>query len=406
MKGKDIIEKSEKALAARFYEAEQIALYNQRKVLKAFRDNCISQTHLVGSTGYGYGDRGREKLNALYASVFNCEDAYVGTGIYSGTQALTIALFGVLRPNDIILSVSGVPYDTIHPVLWGHDIGSLADFGVTCDCIEPVNNDFDYDKIRDYLQSRRVRAIYIQRSRGYLWRNAFTIKQIEQVIAFAKSNCPSVLAIVDNCYGEFVETLEPTDVGADLAAGSLIKNMGGGLAPTGGYIVGKADLVKQCAGRATTPATNAETGSYDCGYRNYFQGVFVAPHVVLQAVKGALLFAECARCLGLKAIPDAAAEISDIVCTIEFENAAQVVGFCQAIQANSPIEGFVSVEPAYMPGYEDDVVMAAGCFVQGASIELSCDSPIRSPYIAYLQGGLTYEHVKIACEAAIESLLK
>ena len=326
--------------------------------------------------------------------------------IASGTHALSLALFGVLRPNDVVLSISGEPYDTLQDIIYKEGIGSLADFGVKFNCIE-LNDDgsFDKDKIAKFLQNNKVKMVYIQRSRGYAWRPALTIDQIEDICAFVRNLQKDVIIFCDNCYGEFVEKREPTEVGVDYCAGSFIKNIGGGIAPTGGYIAGKRHLIELVAGRLTAPSIGTEIGSYSYGYRLFYQGIFMAPHVVNQALKTAFLFSTALTNLGYETLPKANETLSDIVCSVKLGSADKLISFCQAIQSVSPIDGYVTPEPWDMPGYNDPVIMAAGCFVQGASIELSCDGPIREPYIAYLQGGLTLEHGILALEKVLERLI-
>ena len=389
----------------KFAHLDEISLFNQRKVLKIFADNKLALRHFNSTDGYGYDDVGRDTLNQVVADIFGAEFAVASPMIASGTHALTLALFGVLRPNDVVLSVSGQPYDTLQDIIYKEGIGSLADFGVKFNCID-LNEDgtFNKDKIAEYLQNNKVKMIYIQRSRGYAWRSALTSAQIEGICNFVRQFDKNVIIFCDNCYGEFVEKREPTEVGVDYCAGSFIKNIGGGLAPTGGYIAGKRNLVELVAGRLTAPSIGTEIGSYAYGYRLFYQGIFMAPHVVNQALKTAVLFSTALTNLGYETLPKADETLSDIVCSIKLGSADKLVSFCQAIQSISPIDGYVTPEPWDMPGYNDPVIMAAGCFVQGASIELSCDGPIRAPYIAYLQGGLTIEHGILALEKVLEAL--
>lgn len=393
-----------KQTSDRFACIEETAIHNQKKVLDAFANNQIALRHFNGTSGYGNDDVGRDGLNRVISEIFGADDAVVSPLITSGTHALTLALFGVLRPSDVVLSICGEPYDTLHDVIYGKNIGSLSDFGVQFHCIPLKNNDFDKVAIENYLYNHKVKMVYLQRSRGYAWRPALSISQIEDICSFVKSIAPNIIIFCDNCYGEFVEKLEPTQVGVDYCAGSFIKNIGGGLAPTGGYIVGKRDLIQLVAGRLTAPSIGSEVGSYAYGYRLFYQGIFNAPHVVSQAIKTALLFSQALTNRGYEVSPRPDEHIGDIVCSIKLGSEEKMVSFCQSVQSVSPIDAFVSPEPWEQPGYADKVIMAAGCFVQGASIELSCDGPIREPYIVYLQGGLTLEHGIIALEKVLKSL--
>ena len=399
----NLIENVKDQLKPQFAECDDIALYNQNKVLEAFRKNKIALRHFNATTGYGYDDAGRDTLNRLFADTFGTEDALVSPYFTTGTHTISTALFGLLRPGDTLLSISGAPYDTLIDVISGNNIGSLKDFGVDYRQVNLTENGkFDNIKIKDSLQSPHS-VIYIQRSRGYSFRNAFTVEEIENIIKFVRG-FSSAPIIVDNCYGEFTQKKEPTEVGADLIMGSLIKNPGGGLAPTGGYIAGKADLIKQIAFRMTAPGVGSEVGSYASGYRLFYQGFFMAPHITMQAVKSALTFSKVFRTLGYNAMPFDNTVMSDIICSIKFDSKEQLVSFIQSVQYVSPIDSFVTPYPWDMPGYADQVIMAAGAFVQGSSIELSADSPIKEPYVAYLQGGLTYEHALIAIKKCVQSI--
>lgn len=399
----NLIENVKDQLKTQFAECDDIALYNQNKVLEAFRKNKIALRHFNATTGYGYDDAGRDTLNRLFADTFGAEDALVSPYFTTGTHTISTALFGLLRPGDTLLSISGAPYDTLIDVISGNNIGSLKDFGIDYRQVNLTENGkFDNIKIKDSLQSPHS-VIYIQRSRGYSFRNAFTVEDIENIIKFVRS-FSSAPIIVDNCYGEFTQKKEPTEVGADLIMGSLIKNPGGGLAPTGGYIAGKADLIKQIAFRMTAPGVGNEVGSYASGYRLFYQGFFMAPHITMQAVKSALTFSKVFRTLGYNAMPFDDTVMSDIICSIKFDSKEQLVSFIQSVQYVSPIDSFVTPYPWDMPGYADQVIMAAGAFVQGSSIELSADSPIKEPYVAYLQGGLTYEHALIAIKKCVQSI--
>ena len=399
----NLIENVKDQLKPQFAECDDIALYNQNKVLEAFRKNKIALRHFNATTGYGYDDAGRDTLNRLFADTFGAEDALVSPYFTTGTHTISTALFGLLRPGDTLLSISGAPYDTLIDVISGNNIGSLKDFGVDYRQVNLTENGkFDNIKIKDSLQSPHS-VIYIQRSRGYSFRNAFTVEDIENIIKFVRG-FSSAPIIVDNCYGEFTQKKEPTEVGADLIMGSLIKNPGGGFAPTGGYIAGKADLIKQIAFRMTAPGVGSEVGSYAFGYRLFYQGFFMAPHITMQAVKSALTFSKVFRTLGYNAMPFDNTVMSDIICSIKFDSKEQLVSFIQSVQYVSPIDSFVTPYPWDMPGYADQVIMAAGAFVQGSSIELSADSPIKEPYVAYLQGGLTYEHALIAIKKCVQSI--
>lgn len=399
----NLIKNVKDQLKPQFAECDDIALYNQNKVLEAFRKNKIALRHFNATTGYGYDDAGRDTLNRLFADTFGAEDALVSPYFTTGTHTISTALFGLLRPGDTLLSISGAPYDTLIDVISGNNIGSLKDFGVDYRQVNLTENGkFDNIKIKDSLQSPHS-VIYIQRSRGYSFRNAFTVEDIENIIKFVRGYSSAPI-IVDNCYGEFTQKKEPTEVGADLIMGSLIKNPGGGLAPTGGYIAGKADLIKQIAFRMTAPGVGSEVGSYAFGYRLFYQGFFMAPHITMQAVKSALTFSKVFRTLGYNAMPFDNTVMSDIICSIKFDTKEQLVSFIQSVQYVSPIDSFVTPYPWDMPGYADQVIMAAGAFVQGSSIELSADSPIKEPYVAYLQGGLTYEHALIAIKKCVQSI--
>lgn len=389
----------------KFAQLDDIALYNQRKVLNVFAKNGLALRHFAQSNGYGYDDVGKDALNSVVADIFGTEASVTSPLIGSGTHALTLALFGILRPNDHVLAIGGQPYDSLQDVIYKEGIGSLADFGIKFSVIDLKNNLFDKDAIAQFLQSNKVKMVYIQRSRGYAWRPAITIAQIEDICKFVRQFNKDAIIFCDNCYGEFVEKREPTEVGVDLCAGSFIKNIGGGIAPTGGYVAGKRNLIDLVAGRLTAPALGTEVGSYANGYRLFFQGIFMAPHVVNQTLKTALLFSSALSQLGFETLPHVNDDLSDIVCSIKLGSPQKLINFCKAIQSISPIDGHVSPEPSAMPGYADDVIMAAGCFVQGASIELSCDGPIREPYIAYLQGGLTIEHGILALERVLETLI-
>ena len=391
-----LIESCEKELEKQYKSIEQIALFNQEKVLNAFKKNKIALRHFVGTSGYGYGDEGRETLNRLVADIFKAESAIVSPNIVSGTHALSLCLYGVLRPNDTVLSISGLPYDTLIDVINGKNKGGLADFGVNFTQIPLKNDFFDFDRIGEFIKNNNVKMIYIQRSRGYEWRNALSISDIEKAVKFVRDCGYSGCIMLDNCYGEFVEKKEAIEVGVNLLAGSLIKNIGGGIAPTGGYVVGDEKYVSLVYNRLTAPSIGSEVGSFAYGYQYFYQGIFLAPHVVKEAIKGSLLFGKVLEKLGYETSPESSVLPRDIIRAVKFNDEKKLISFIQSIQDNSPIDSFVTLEPWDMPGYSDKVIMAAGCFVQGSSIELSADAPIKPPYIAYMQGGLTYEHLKIA----------
>ncbi len=405
MKAIEVISAAEKRLQKDFSQIEETALYLQEKVLAAFQEERIAVRHFVGTNGYGYGDEGREALARVYARAFGAERAIVSPALLSGTHALTVALFGVLRPSEKVLVLTGMPYDTIRGVLWGKGNGSLLDFGVQTDVVElKENGKPDEEKIRAALQNG-YKMVYIQRSRGYELRDAFTVKEIAAICEFVRAAGFTGCIFVDNCYGEFVEKEEPSSVGADLIAGSLIKNAGGGLAPTGGYIAGKKSFVELCENRLTAPSVGGEVGSYAYGYQPFFQGLFLAPHTVSQALKGSLLIGACMEALGYENFPKLDTPLGDITRAIRFHKEEELLAFIRAVQEVSPVDSYVRPEPWDMPGYDCKVVMAAGTFVGGATLELSADAPIRKPYTAYFQGGLTYEHCTIACRAILEKLL-
>ncbi len=406
---KQLMIQTEAELKDQFARLDDIALYNQKKVLDAYKKQSIQARHMFGTTGYGYDDIGRDTLCRLYADVFHAENAIVSPNIVSGTHALTLMLFGVLRPGDKLLAVSGMPYDTLTDVILADNKGSLKDFGVSFDKIDLKTNpdltpEFDFDAIENALKSHFVKAVFVARSRGYSLRQAISVEKVGQLIEFVKKISPKTLVLVDNCYGEFVEKIEPTDVGADLIAGSLIKNIGGGIAPTGGYIAGKSTLVEQVSYRLTAPSLGMEEGSYVYGYLPYYQGLFLAPSAVKNALKGSLLFAKAYTKLGFETLPRDDMKPYDIVTSIKLGSPEKLIDFCGAIQEISPIDSNVKPMPWDMPGYQDQVIMAAGAFVQGSSIELSADSPIKEPYIVYVQGGLTYEHAYLAVQHTLETL--
>lgn len=399
---------SEQALdmcAEQFKKIEEITEYNQLKVLNAFIEYGISESHFVSSTGYGYGDRGRETLDKVWAKIFCSEDALVRHNFTCGTHTLATALFGVLRPGDKMLCVTGTPYDTIHNVIGisGENMGSLKDFGVTYDEVPLKDEKLDFNAIEQAVDES-VTMVYIQRSRGYELRPSLSVDEIGQVCKLVKSINPNVIVMVDNCYGEFVEKKEPTEVGADLIAGSLIKNAGGGIATTGGYIAGRKDLVEKCAYRLTTPGLGKEVGATLGMNRELYMGLFYAPHTVGEALKSAVYISALFERFGYDVTPKYNETRHDIVQSLGLENAESLVAFCQGIQSGSPIDSYVLPEPWDMPGYDSKVVMAAGAFTLGSSIELSADAPIREPYYAWIQGGLNFHSAKICALLAAQQM--
>lgn len=403
-----IAEKAEVKINDIHKRIDQRAEENQFRVLTSFQKHRVSDSHFIPTTGYGYDDIGRDTLEQIYADVFGGEAALVRPQIISGTHAISISLFGVLRPGDELLYITGKPYDTLEEIVGirGKGTGSLKEFGIGYESI-PLNEDgsVDYDSVSQAIKPN-TKMIGIQRSKGYANRPSFTLNQIETMIKFVKEIKPDVVVFVDNCYGEFVEDMEPCHIGADLIAGSLIKNPGGGLAKTGGYIAGKRDLVEACSYRMTSPGIGAEAGASLYSLQEMYQGFFAAPHVVAQALKGAVFTAAVLEGFGMSTDPAWNAERTDLIQSVQFNDREKMVAFCQAIQFASPINSHFTPHPDYMPGYEDDVIMAAGTFVQGASIELSADGPLRPPFTAYVQGGLTYSHVKIAILTSINKLME
>ena len=390
-----------------FEDIDDITQYNQLKVQKAFIDNSISESHFVSSTGYGYGDRGRETLDRVWAQVFGAEDALVRHNFTCGTHTLATALFGVLRPNHKMLCVTGTPYDTIHNVIGisGEGMGSLKDFGVSYDEIPLKDGKPDLSAIANAIDDS-VTMVYIQRSRGYELRASLTVEEIGEIVNVVKQKNQNTIVMVDNCYGEFTQKIEPTEVGADLIAGSLIKNAGGGIARTGGYIAGRRDLVEKCAYRLTTPGLGKEVGCTLDMNRELFMGLFFAPHIVGEALKSAVYISALFSDLGYDVTPKYNEKRGDIVQCLGLENEESLVAFCQGIQSGSPIDSFVLPEPWDMPGYDSKVVMAAGAFTLGSSIELSADAPIREPFYAWIQGGLNFHSAKICAMLAAQSMLK
>ncbi|EGT5618429.1 methionine gamma-lyase family protein [Clostridium perfringens] len=389
---------------------DEIREYNQLKVLKAFQEERISDNHFTNSTGYGYGDIGRDTLDLVYARIFNAEKALVRPHFVNGTHALGTALFGNLRPGDTILAVTGSPYDTLHSVIGisgEENIGSLKEYGVNYKQVDLVDGKINIEKALEMIkEDESIKLIHMQRSTGYGWRNAFQVKELGEVIKAIKELREDLIVFVDNCYGEFIDIIEPTDVGADLIAGSLIKNIGGGIAPTGGYIVGKEKYVEQASYRLTVPGIGAECGCTFGVMKDFYQGLFLAPHVAIEALKGAIFCARIMELAGFEVLPKYNDKRSDIIQAIKFNDKEKLIKFCKGVQYASPIDSFVECEPWAMPGYSDEVIMAAGAFIQGSSIELSADAPIREPYIAYLQGGLTFDHAKIGVLIALNNIFK
>lgn len=401
------IEEAEKQVESQFREADRISDLNQWKVIEAFQKYQVSDFHFAGSTGYGYNDRGREVLDLVYAEVFGAESALVRPHFASGTHTIATALFGLLRPGDGLLYITGTPYDTLHKVIGKPQdgTGSLQDFGITYDEAKLAEDgSVDWDLVASKLTDK-TKVIGIQRSRGYDWRSSFSVAQIGDMVARVKELKPDCLVFVDNCYGEFTEVMEPTQVGADLIAGSLIKNPGGGLAETGGYICGRADLVELASYRLTAPGIGSEVGAMLGTTRSIYQGLFLAPSTVGQAVKGSILAAAVFERTGFVSTPAWNQPRYDLIQAISFDKAEQLIAFVQGIQRAAAVDGHVLPEPWEMPGYEHPVIMAAGTFIQGGSLELSADAPVRAPYIAYMQGGLTYSHVKFGLLTALQNML-
>ena len=453
---------AEQRAGGAFARVGRVSAANQRKVIRAMQRAKVSETHFAGSTGYGYGDRGREVLDEVFADVFGAEAALVRQQITTGTQAIGLCLYGVLRPGDVLVSLAGKPYDSLEEMIGirpsgapraapksymkamrslqpdghrgadaagagpqthagageggagqesheyadaaGADVGSLRDFGVGYrEVALTASGKIDYDAARGAL-CPRTKAVLVQRSRGYAWRDALSVGEIADAAAFVKRLCPRAVVIVDNCYGEFVEEAEPSEAGADLVAGSLTKNPGGGLAPCGGYVAGKAEHVRKAACRLTAPGLGGDVGATLGAARQMFQGLFLAPHVVGESLKGAMFCAALMEAEGYAVSPGVDSRRSDIIQAVRLGTEERLVAFCQGIQKGSAVDSFITPEPWLMPGYSHPVVMAAGSFVQGASIELSADGPIKPPYVAYLQGGLVYESVKMGCVAALENL--
>ena len=393
-------------LKDRFDAIDRVAEYNQAKVVHAMQECKVSEACLLGTTGYGYNDLGRDTLEEVYAHIFHAEDALVRPQITCGTHALALALMSNLRPGDEILSPVGKPYDTLEEVIGIRPSkGSLAEYGITYAQVDLLEDGgFDWDRIRAAI-NEKTRLVTIQRSKGYQTRPTLSVKRIGELISFVKSIKPDVICMVDNCYGEFVETIEPTDVGADMAVGSLIKNPGGGLAPIGGYIVGKKECVENAAYRLTSPGLGKEVGASLGVMSKFYQGLFLAPTVTAGALKGAIFAANLYERMGYAVVPNSTESRHDIIQAVTFGSPEGVIAFCQGIQAGAPVDSFVTPEPWDMPGYDAQVIMAAGAFVSGSSIELSADGPIRPPYAVYFQGGLTWQHAKFGILKTVQSCL-
>lgn len=396
------------SLEERFREIDRVAEYNQLKVLQAFHKNRVSEEHMNGSTGYGYNDSGRDTLEKVYADIFGCEDALVRSQITCGTHALTIALSSILRPGDELLSPVGKPYDTLEGIIGINgksEPGCLKEFGITYAQVDlKEDSSFDYEGIKNALNSR-TKLVTIQRSKGYAMRKTLSVEQIGELISFIKECRPDVICMVDNCYGEFVDIIEPTEVGADLVVGSLIKNLGGGIAPMGGYIAGKKELIELAACRLTSPGLAKEVGASLGINASFYQGLFFAPTVVASALKSAIFAANLYEGLGFVTSPSKDEPRNDIIQAVALGSPERIIAFCRGIQAGSPVDSYVAPEPYAMPGYHSDVIMAAGNFIQGSSIELSADAPIEPPYSVYFQGGLTWQHGKYGILMSLQKMV-
>ena len=401
----DLCTEAEVNCASEFTKIDKICQLNSLKVLSAFHENRVSEIHFNSTTGYGYNDIGRDVIEKVFAKVLGCEDALVRSQFISGTHALTVALFAFLRPGDIMLSITGKPYDTLDEVIGIRDNpSSLKSYGIEYEQVDLINNEFDYDNIKKVLTSKKIKLIEIQRSKGYSTRKSITINKLEEVIKFIRNIDKEVIIMIDNCYCEFVSTKEPCEIGADIIVGSLIKNLGGGIAPNGAYIAGRHDLVELAGERLTVPGEGREVGPTLGINKMLLQGLFMAPQVVASSLKTAVLSSYMLEKLGYNVEPKYNENRADIVQNIIFDDKDKLIKYCQGIQEASPIDSFVTPYPSDMPGYEDKVIMASGSFTQGSSIELSCDGPLRSPYIAYQQGALTYEYGKLGIMNAINKL--
>ena len=400
------IKEAENKLKDVFSNIDDVCFYNSQKVLKAFWKENISETDFNSTTGYGYGDIGRDKIEEVYSDIFETEAALVRNQFISGTHALSTALFALLRPGDLLLSITGKPYDTLDSIIGFNDNpSSLKSFGIKYDQIDLVDNHFDYDAISNYLKNNRVKVIEIQRSIGYSTRSSIGIEDIEKVIRLVKGIDKNIIVMVDNCYCEFVGKLEPTRVGADICVGSLIKNLGGGIASNGAYIVGRKDLINLCSDRLNVAGEASEVGPSLGANKMFLQGLYMAPSVVASALKTSVLAAYLLEDMGYNVSPRWNEDRHDIVLAITFNDKEKLIKFVEGIQSGSAIDANVIPVPSNMPGYDDEIIMASGSFTQGSSIEISCDGPLRKPYIAYLQGGLTYEYGKIALIKALEKIM-
>lgn len=403
----DLAQKFENENTELFQKLDEISFINSKKVLKAFKENNVNASDFAGTNGYGYDDTGRDKIERVFADVLGGEDALVRPQLISGTHALTVCFFGLLRPGDTLLSINGKPYDTLDEVIGiKENPSSLKAFKVNYDQIDLVNNDFDYDKIKAYLSVNNVKVIEIQRSVGYANRDTLSIEKVEKVCKLIKSISPKTIIMIDNCYCEFVSTKEPLEVGADIMVGSLIKNLGAGIASTGAYIVGKANLVKLCSERLTAPGEGKEIGPSLGLNRSFLQGLYMGPQAVVNALKTGMLTSYLLEHLNIEVYPKYNDTRSDIVTRIIFNDKDKLIKFVQGIQGSSAVDSNVLPIPVATPGYDDEIIMASGSFTQGSSIEISCDGPLRSPYIAYLQGGVTYDYGKLAVINAMENILK
>ena len=398
-------QKQEAELKDRFEEVDRVAQLNQLKVIQAMQKAKVSEACLLGTTGYGYNDIGRDTLEQVYANIFHTEDALVRPQITCGTHALALALMSNLRPGDELLSPVGKPYDTLEEVIGIRPSrGSLAEYGISYRQVDLLEDGaFDYERIRTAI-NEKTKLVTIQRSKGYQTRPTLSVTRIGELISFIKEIKPDVLCMVDNCYGEFVETMEPSDVGADLVVGSLIKNPGGGLAPIGGYLAGKKECIENAAFRLTSPGLGKEVGASLGVIQSFYQGLFLAPTVVSGALKGAIFAANIYEKLGFKVVPNGTESRHDIIQAVEFGNKDAMIAFCEGIQAAAPVDSYVTPEPWAMPGYDSDVIMAAGAFVQGSSIDLSADGPVKPPYAIYFQGGLTWYHAKLGILMSLQKL--
>ena len=408
-RARELVWSAEQFLSDVFRRVDAVEMVNQQRVLEAFWQERVSARHFAPTTGYGYDDIARDTLDRVFAHALMAQKALVRPQFVNGTHAIFTALAGLVEPGDRIISITGDPYDTLLEAIGvrGDAYNSLKRMGVKFDSTPLMEKGaIDLEAIQRKMADQSIRVIYAQRSRGYAWREALTMAQMKEAFDLIRVWFPEAIILVDNCYGEFVETTEPTSQGADVIAGSLIKNPGGGLAPSGGYIAGREDLIDRIAQRMTVPGMGAEVGSYAGDYRLFYQGLFLAPHVTAQCVKGAVLFARVFEQMNLLTMPLYDANRSDIIQAVQFPDADSLVAFCRSIQKAAPVDSFVSPEPWDMPGYEDQVVMAAGAFVQGATTELSADGPIRAPYTAYLQGALTYAHARIAAMLACDELIR